>query len=207
MKESKFLLEKEFKEALNFETFPRAKQAYLKAMMESKFKFEGTTNIFKLIENVKRKPETIGPYKDLTPFEALNRIGSDLVLLVGAEKLFKGENGIKAETIKLEMGNQNGFDLIIHEKHTNEKILGEAFNVAESFCILKYSTTIKKLLKELNDNTTKYQDKKLRAAILVNAEREDILRSYTNKKEQEYKDKLDVTIIYCKVGTLERVRY
>jgi hypothetical protein len=196
-KKSKFLLENEFKAPLNFEDFQKAKQAYLKAVMGSKFRFESTTDIFKLIENVKRKPETIGPYEDLTAFEALNRIGSDLVLLVGAELLFRGEKGFKADTVKLEMGNQNGFDLIIQADGI--EILGEAFNVAESFCKIKYDYTIEKFKKKAATN----EGIKLKAVILVNAERKENLENYHTKKMQFYKTSLDVQVIYCDVNTLK----
>ena len=64
----------------------------------------------------------------MSVFEALNRIGSDLVLLSGAEKLFTSE--IPPENILLRMGNTQGFDFEVLYKG-NKKVYGEAFNAAK----------------------------------------------------------------------------
>lgn len=187
MKAYKFLLYDKFEEPLNYDSFKEAQQAYLKAIKESTFYFECTTDIFELIKNVKRTTAHIGPYEDLTPFEALNRIGSDLVLLVGAEMLFKGYNGIKADSIKLNMSNKDGFDMAVK---TTEKgiIYGEAFNAAASFCKQKFRNAVKKLEKESE------------GIILFNSDIGYILDNYTTKIEKEtttvfYRIECDITAL------------
>ena len=177
----KFLLSKVFDEPLNFQEFREAKIRYCEFIQENKFSMPETDNLLEIINTIKRTPDVIGPYKDLTPFEALNRIGSDLVLLAGAEGLFQQKvSTIKPKKIHLMMGNKAGFDLEIHT--AEEIIYGEAFNAAESFWKAKMRSSIHKLL-----DPKKKRHKKIlesgKAVILCN-KIEGL--TYNNTKENEY---------------------
>ena len=115
MKEHKFTLHNDFLEELTISKFNDVKASYIKNLIENKPYFNNTDSIFELIDQVKRNPTNIGPYKDISVFEALNRIGSDLVLLRGAELLFtKGLNNKFPESILLRMGNTKGFDFEVN---------------------------------------------------------------------------------------------
>lgn len=142
-----------------------------------------------MIQFVKRHKQQVGPYIKISVFEALNRIGSDLVLLSGATKLFNGElDGIKPETIQLRMGAIRGFDFEVTLK--NKKVLyGEAFNAAESFCKEKMRQTIHKLI---DDNP----DKKAKEGIVfINEEVKSVIENYANKKE--INSKIIIHKVYC----------
>ncbi|MGZ4078738.1 MAG: hypothetical protein ACXVDW_14730, partial [Bacteroidia bacterium] len=148
-------------------------------------------NIYDLINSVKRSPERIGPYENISVFEALNRIGSDLVLLSGTEKLFDGVyKEIIPERIKLNMGTNPGFDFIIQTKNSNE-IYGEAFNVATTFCKEKLRQAIHKLSKDWEEKNV------LIAVIFINSEMKNLLDSYKNSRERELEGKVKFLRIFC----------
>ncbi len=143
---NKFLLHKEFNVPLDKNDFIKAKKKYLESIRNNEYTLLKTNDILEMIQNIKRSPEKIGPYQNISIFEALNRIGSDLVLVSGAELLFNGAlKDIKVKTIKLNMGNTHGFDFII-ETNDSKTIYGEAFNAAESFCKEKMRQAINKLI-------------------------------------------------------------
>ena len=99
-----------------------------------------------LIETLKRERVGIGPYPDVTLFEAANRIMSDLVILHGVTWLLK-EQAFPFAEYTVEFGNEdkNGFDIMA--KSRGKTLVGEAFNVAPSFFQGKKLSALKKLRK------------------------------------------------------------
>ena len=189
MSKDKFLLHEEFKNPLNKAEFIEAKKLYLEFITKNEYEIKATKDIFQLIQNIKRSPEKIGPYQIMSVFEALNRIGSDLVLLSGAEKLFASE--IPPEKILLRMGNNQGFDFEVFYKG-DKVIYGEAFNAAESFCKHKMRQAIDKLVDKNPD------EKATSAIIFINEEMKGILEKYKNKKEKQ--SQMVIHTIYCKTN-------
>jgi hypothetical protein len=99
-----------------------------------------------MIHYFKRKDENdpfeIGPYKNITPFEAANRIASDLVIINGLLQLTK-ELTNPVMTLRLGTTHVPGKgDFTI--KIGNKEFEGEAFNVAPSFLKAKLQKTIRK---------------------------------------------------------------
>jgi len=197
MSKDKFLLHEKFKNPLNKEEFIEAKKLYLEFITTNEYEIKATKDIFQLIQNIKRSPEKIGPYQNMSVFEALNRIGSDLVLLSGAEKLFTSE--IPPENILLRMGNTQGFDFEVLYKG-NKKVYGEAFNAAKSFCKHKMRQAIDKLV-------DKNPDKKATSAIIfINEEMKGFLENYKNKKETKNEKTIKIQKIYCNVN-LQKTKF
>lgn len=150
------------------------------------------TNLIELIKTIKRTPDQIGPYQDLTPFEVLNRIGSDLVLLAGAEKIFNNEvPSIKPTKILLNMGNKAGYDIEIDAEQG--KIYGEAFNAATSFCKVKMRQSIDKLLEGSRKEEVYSQGQ---AVVFYNADIEKTIKAYKNQKDKSCK-KVTIHKIAC----------
>lgn len=192
-KSNKFILHDIFNEPLNEEAFNNAKKEYLKSIKENVFSLPSSNNILEQIKLVKRTPQIIGPYKELTVFETLNRIGSDLVLLSGAQQLFTGIiKDIKPKTIQLNMGNKSGFDFIVTTIN-NEVINGEAFNAAASFAKVKMRQTIDKLTKDIVIH------KSNKTIIFCNSDIKAIIKEYKNQKEKEVLETSDFIIhkVFC----------
>jgi hypothetical protein len=104
----------------------------------------------RLCQALKREKVEVGPYPKVTIFEAANRIMSDLVILYGVKWLL--DNSVfPFEKYKVEYGNedQNGFDICADGN--GKKLIGEAFNVAESFFQTKKTSMLKKLRKASAD--------------------------------------------------------
>ncbi|KAA6325538.1 hypothetical protein EZS27_025265 [termite gut metagenome] len=105
------------------------------------------SNLSVFLNKLKRDPIGKGPYKDVSLFEASNRIMTDLVILSGVKELLEGKHkDICFTEYIVEYGNENKnkHDIIVKE---NEEIVlkGEAFNVAESFFKNKKRSSLKKL--------------------------------------------------------------
>jgi hypothetical protein len=99
-------------------------------------------NIVDAINMVKRNTTNIiGPYKNLSLFESLNRIASDLVIMHGLKGLVDESESC---TMTICFGNDNSLhgDFEIGGKH------GEAFNVSPSFFYGKMHQTRKKWAKK-----------------------------------------------------------
>lgn len=185
-----FELSKHFDSPLTKTEFNKAKQLYCEAITNNSFSFSSTSNIIDLLKLVKRNAVEIGPYKGLTVFESLNRIGSDLVLLCGAEMLFNNEiAGIYPKTIELKLGNKAGFDVII-ETIDGTIIYGEGYNVAKSFCKFKTRQTIDKLYKSEEVKSSK------KAIILINEDVKSEIENYKNKNAEELKNEHGIEIVY-----------
>ncbi len=104
----------------------------------------GDHKVLHLLKVLKREVLGAGPYPHVTMFEAANRILSDLVILYGVKWLL--DNDIfPFESYTVEYGNENknGFDICA--TGNGKTLVGEAFNVAESFFQTKKSTMLKKL--------------------------------------------------------------
>jgi len=160
-------------------------------LTENKYAIKNADTIYDLIDNIKRTPEKVGPYKDISVFEALNRIGSDLVLLSGATLLFNGEiKGIVPKNIHLKMGTTHGFDFEVILKD-DKKILGEAFNAAESFCKFKMRQAIHKLIDKNPDVNSK------EGIVFINAEVKNTIEKYENTKEANANANFKIHRVYC----------
>lgn len=97
-----------------------------------------------LLTLLKREKVGIGPYPEVTLFEAANRILSDLVILNGVAGLLR-EKTFPFTEYTVEFGNEdrNGFD--IRASADGKFLIGEAFNVAQSFFQGKKRTALRKL--------------------------------------------------------------
>lgn len=192
MTEKNFILHCEFNKSLTNKEFDKAKKKYLESLDENNYSIKSADTIYELIENVKRAREKIGPYQNISVFESLNRIGSDLVLLDGAEKLFNGAiNDIVPDTIHLKMGTTHGFDFVV-KTIDGKTIYGEAFNAAESFCKFKMRQAIHKLIDNNPD-----KERANSGIIFINEEVQTILSKYSNKKEEEKNTDFTIYKIYC----------
>lgn len=174
-----FTLHDYFNDYLDQNDFCKAKDKYRDSIRQNCFSMAENRNLVELIKRIKRTPDEIGPYHNLTPFEALNRIGSDLVLLAGADQLFNNKiPSIKPEKILLKMGNKAGYDVEI--KTETGTIYGEAFNAAESFCKVKMRQSIDKLLDGERSMDVK---KEGQTVIFYNADIKETIENYHNQKD------------------------
>lgn len=106
-----------------------------------------------LLDALKRTPLQAGPYRDITLFEAANRIMTDLVLLHGVRFLLKQkEYPYTAYTVEYGNEDKNGFDVIARDGE--RWLAGEAFNVANSFFQLKKSRMVAKLSTAREEDAT-----------------------------------------------------
>lgn len=147
-----------------------------------------------MIHYLKRKDEevlqTIGPYENITVFEAANRIASDLVILKGILQMFQDKTIQQDSILTVNLGTT-------HTKHEGDIIINgehcEAFNVAPTFFKAKLYKTIEKWkdYKDENGNllTLKY--------ILVNS------GVCTDKDRQNLLDKSKCLIIVKDWNKLE----
>lgn len=195
--EENFTLYHEFNQPLNKEQFEGAKKTYLESLKNiSSPKYNGS--IANLIKQVKRKKDTeIGPYKNLSYFEVLNRIASDLVILEGARMVFNGE--VKKidipEKITLKLGNQGGADVEI-EFADGSKIFGEGFNASESLAKPKMRKSIQIIIDKINsDNSLKKE-----GVVFYNAEigNKVGIGNYSNQLEIENSD-ITIHRIKCEI--------
>jgi hypothetical protein len=137
---------KEIPRNLNKENIDIAINNYQKLLNEIPLSITETT-LSELLHKIKRETMGVGPWPNVSFFEASNRIMSDLVILYGIKQILNGEyeelNKYTEFTIELGNENKNNHDV---ESHSKESILiGEAFNVAPSFFNTKISKTLKKL--------------------------------------------------------------
>jgi hypothetical protein len=98
----------------------------------------------RLFKALKRDPVGAGRYPGVTLFEAANRIMSDLVILHGVKWLLN-HHVFPFDGYTVEYGNEdkNGFD--IRAAANGKTLIGEAFNVAQSFFQTKKNAMLKKL--------------------------------------------------------------
>lgn len=134
------------------------RREYIKEIKENNFITPKNLDTIGLIKHLKRDLFKIGPWENITTFEAANRIASDLVLLKGLEELI--ENDFKARfniRVKVFLGNShdktNPGDFIIYDG--NNVWRGEAFNVAPSF----YKEKLRKTRRAWENRPNKKNDK------------------------------------------------
>jgi hypothetical protein len=132
---------------LNKENIDEVIEAYKALLVNIPLKIE-ESNLIDLLIRLKRGKISTGPWKDVSIFEAANRIMSDLVILLGVKRIINGEfPDLKVFTdFEVELGNENNNDHDIVSHANGKTLIGEAFNVAPSFFNVKKSKTIKKLL-------------------------------------------------------------
>lgn len=98
----------------------------------------------RLLQALKREAVEAGPYPEVTLFEAGNRIMSDLVILYGVKWLLDN-NVFPFGTYTVEYGNEDEHGFDIHATGDGKMLIGEAFNVAQSFFQTKKTKMLKKL--------------------------------------------------------------
>jgi len=97
-----------------------------------------------LLRELKRGTIGVGPYPDVSLFEAANRIMTDLVILYGVRWLLRSSAfAFKAYHVEYGHDNKNAFD--ITASAGNKKLQGEAFNVAKQFFQTKKAKMLRKL--------------------------------------------------------------
>ena len=105
-------------------------------------------NIKELLKSIKRDPINVGPYKNVSLFEAANRIMTDLVILYGINDLLSNKYEkieFSKYTVQYGNSNTNSFDIIA--KNYDSILIGEAFNVSPSYFKTKRNKSINKLNK------------------------------------------------------------
>ncbi|MGD1004646.1 MAG: hypothetical protein ABR887_04425 [Methanoregulaceae archaeon] len=109
-------------------------QQYLKKINSIEFPERRGNNIEYML-SLKRGIIHKGPYPDVSIFEASNRIFSDIVILFAIRQILLnpqlGSIRLPFDQYEVRLGAENGFD--IEAIKGDEKLVGEAFNVAQSF--------------------------------------------------------------------------
>jgi len=109
-------------------------QKYLKEIDAIDFPERSGNNIEYML-SLKRGKILKGPYPYVSIFEASNRIFSDIVILFGIRQILMnpqlGSIRLPFDQYEVKLGAENGFD--IEAEKGDEKLIGEAFNVAQSF--------------------------------------------------------------------------
>ncbi|MEL7119908.1 MAG: hypothetical protein AAFO07_10715 [Bacteroidota bacterium] len=119
-------------------------KAYLYSMQDIQLVPKG--DVLDQLTSIKREKIEVGPYPNVTLFEAANRIMTDLVILFGVHDLLDGKiPELRFEKYKVELGNEQKNEHDIHGNDANRELIGEAFNVAPSFFQGKKRTALKKL--------------------------------------------------------------
>lgn len=147
---------------IDYEMLQTCKEKYFGFLNDNPFPTPPNTGAyFEMIHYLKRKdinnPQKIGPYQNITIFEAANRIASDLVIINGIIQLVQDNPLLENACFTLRLG-------ILHEKgkgdftihFEDEDFEGEAFNVAPSFLNVKLRNTISKWNKDENVGKLKY---------------------------------------------------
>lgn len=147
-------------------------------------------DFLELMSKLKRDKINFGPYPTVTIFEAANRIMTDLTILFGIKQIL--ETPIAPNLVfhkyLVEFGNEHYHQHDISASNEEFHLVGEAFNVSQSFFQAKKYSALKKLRK------SKLEGKKI-ILVMYNAEAHS--ESYKPKAEaNEYyiPVKIDLTI-------------
>jgi len=136
---------------LNHANIQQEIQNYLKKIEAIEFPERRGTNIEYML-SLKRGKIHKGPYPKVSIFEASNRIFSDIVILIGIRQILLnpqlGSIRLPFDQYEVKLGAENGFD--IEAEKGDEKLIGEAFNVARSFFADKKRKMKAKLTNESN---------------------------------------------------------
>lgn len=147
-------------EGINYTGLSALKQEYKQLLQANPFPAPPANGeVIAMIDYLKRKdsgtPCKIGVYENITPFEAANRIASDMVIINGLFQIMDQEPRLKTAALTLRLG-------ALHEVGKGDFTIdgkeGEAFNVAPTF----YKTKLQNTLKKWKNGKLSY--------ILVNAE-------------------------------------
>ena len=139
--------------SLNNSNIHQEIKKYLKEIDAIEFPERRVNNIEYML-SLKRGKILKGPYPAVSIFEASNRIFSDIVILFGIKQILLnpqlGSIRLPFDQYEVKLGTENGYD--IEAEKGNEKLIGEAFNVARSFFPVKKRKTKAKLNKESNSD-------------------------------------------------------
>ena len=132
---------------LNKDQLENLKKSYLESLEKYPFpKFQDWSYQSVLRELKRDLKKQIGPYTDITIFEAANRIATDLTMMDGILKMFSnGTIGIE-DRVEIRLGTMQGKDkgdFTVYSGDEIEKGKGESFNVASSFFRSKMSKTLR----------------------------------------------------------------
>ena len=120
--------------SLNHSNIQLEIKKYLKEIDAIDFPERRGNNIEYML-SLKRGKILKGPYPHVSIFEASNRIFSDIVILFGIRQILLnpqiGTIRLPFDQYEVKLGAENGFD--IEAEKGDEKLIGEAFNVARSF--------------------------------------------------------------------------
>lgn len=137
--------------SLNHSNIHEEIQKYLKEIDAIDFPERKGNNIEYML-SLKRGKILKGPYPHVSIFEASNRIFSDIVILFGIRQILLnpqlGSIHLPFDQYEVKLGAENGFD--IEANNGDEKLIGEAFNVARSFFPDKKRKMKAKLTNESN---------------------------------------------------------
>ena len=151
MKKVNYLFDRETElKEINYQALIAFKARYFQLLEDNPFPLPPNSGSFyEMIQYLKRKDETkplkIGVYENITPFEAANRIASDLVIINGLLQLVASKPELKEAQFTLNLGtthkkDRGDFTIFINgEEHE-----GEAFNVAPTFLKQKMRNTLNK---------------------------------------------------------------
>ena len=128
---------------ITYEQLLALKNEYHKHLRNNRFiSFQSEYSILEVIKHYKRRDKEdlkVGPYSNISFFEAANRIASDLVIIKGLLQICKLNPKLKEKKFTLYLGSR-------HKKHMGDFLIGnkhgEAFNVAPSFYKSKIGRTI-----------------------------------------------------------------
>jgi len=131
---------------INIKQLLELRRKYCRLLRENRFPDPPINgNTFDMIKYFKRKVDgkhlPVGPYKNISVFEAANRIATDMVIINGIIQLVNEKKEPKDSKFTLRLGNKHVKkmgDFTINGKE------GEAFNVAPSFYYGKLRSTNKK---------------------------------------------------------------
>ncbi len=139
-----------------------------------------SNNAVELFTKIKREKLNVGPYPNVTLFEAANRVMTDLVTLYGVKKLLEGKiNEINFTEYNVEFGNEDNNDNDISASNDEYELIGEAFNVSSSFFQNKKTTALRKMRNQ------KTNMKNLKRLLIYNSDA--VIKEYIPKiKENEF---------------------
>jgi hypothetical protein len=110
-------------------------------------------SVLAAMHHLKRGKLGSGPYPDVSLFEASNRILSDIVILLGVQRLLSdptvGRVQLPFDVYEVALGVESGND--VTASAASLRLIGEVFNVAPSFFQTKKRSMIKKLRSQAAD--------------------------------------------------------
>ena len=167
---------------INTDGLRELKAGYDSLLLANLFpKLPADDEIFAMIQYLKRKgidtTIRIGPYEHITPFEAANRIASDLVIINGLLQVIDigkiQEDSIFTVRLGTRHENEKGDFSIVSNENVFE---GEAFNVAPSFYKAKLNKTLNKWRKLKKEKNLQLNYILVNAEVTINSD-EDRLRN------------------------------